>query len=148
VQNTLIRVFPESILRSQILQMLYTAALRAKSKATPGLQPRAPLASGCSGGIATYSWGPIGVGLLVCLRARGTFITRRAVVQASGCDPTAVASRGDRRAQEAEEPVRRCAQRALHASRQRHGTVRHRFIDRCNLTKIPDSICNLTISSL
>ena len=103
----------------------------------------------CSGGITTYSWGPIGVGLPVCLRAWGTPSPySRAVVQARGCDPTAVAPRGDRRAQEAEEPVRRCAQRALHASRPRRATVRHRFIDRCNLTKLPDSICDLTISSL
>jgi hypothetical protein len=41
----------------------------------------------------------------------------RAVVQAGGWDVTGVAAREDRRAQEAEEPVRRCAaQRALHAS--------------------------------
>jgi hypothetical protein len=101
--------------------------------------------------ITTYSWGPFGVGLLpVCLRAWGTpSPDSRAVVQASGCDPTGVAAREDRRAQEPEEPVRRCAQRALHASRPRRATVRHRFIDRCNLTKLPDSICDLvSISSL
>jgi hypothetical protein len=110
--------------------------------------PRAPLASGCSGGITTYSKGPIGVGLPVCLRAWGTFITCRAVVQASGCNPSAVAAREDRRPPEPEEPVCRCAQSALHPSRPRRATVRRRFIDRCNLTKLPDSICDLTISSL
>ncbi len=112
-------------------------------------QPRAPLASVCSGGITTYSWGPIGVGLPVCLLALGTPITRHAVVQASGCDPSAVAPREDRRAQEPEESVCRCAQRALHARRpRRRATMRRRFIDRCNLTKLPDSICDLNISSL
>jgi hypothetical protein len=85
----------------------------------------------------------------VCLRAWGTPSPySRAVVQASGWDPSAVAARGDRRAQEAEEPVRRYAQHALHASRPRRATVQRRFIDRCKLTKLPDSICNLTISSL
>jgi hypothetical protein len=91
----------------------------------------------------------MGLGLPVCLRAWGTPSPySRAVVQAGGCDGTAVAARGDRRAQQAEGPVSRCAQRALHARRPRCATVRHRFIDRCNLTKLPDSICNLTISSL
>jgi hypothetical protein len=66
----------------------------------------------------TYRWGPIGVGLPVCLRAWGTPSPySRAVVQARRCDPTAVASRGDRQAQESEEPVRRYALRTLHASR-------------------------------
>ena len=31
----------------------------------------------------------------------------------------------------------------LDASRPRRATVRHRFIDRCKLTKLPDSICDL-----
>ncbi len=80
----------------------------------------------------------------MCLRAWGTPSPySRAVVQARRCDPTRVAAREDRRAQQPEEPVRRCAQRALHASRPRRATVRHRFIDRCKLTKLPDSICDL-----
>ena len=65
-----------------------------------------------------YSWGPVGVGLPVCWRGRGTPSPySRAVVQARRCDPTAVAAREDRRAQVPEEPVRRYALRALHASR-------------------------------
>ncbi len=42
VQNTGIRVLPESICRCRNLQMLYTAALRAKSKATPAFSPEHP----------------------------------------------------------------------------------------------------------
>ncbi len=40
------------------------------------------------------------------------------------------------------------AARSVHFTRPRRATVRRRFIDRCNLTKLPDSICDLTISSL
>jgi hypothetical protein len=113
----------------------------------PGRRPEQPSLWCVTVGLPLTGWGPIRVGLPVCLRAWGTPITRRAVLQASGCDPSAVASRGDRRAQRAEEPVRRCTQHALHASRPRRATVRRRFIDRCNLTKLPDSICNLTVVS-
>ncbi len=43
VQNTRIRGLPESIRRCQSLQMLYTAALRAKSRAIPAAAPSTPL---------------------------------------------------------------------------------------------------------
>jgi hypothetical protein len=44
--------------------------------------------------------------------------------------------------------LRTCASLRTACTLPRRATVRRRFIDRCNLTKLPDSICNLTISSL
>ena len=120
VQNTRIRVLPESILRCRNLQMLYAAALRAESRATPAAAPSTH-ALVCASGITTYSCGPIGVGLPACLSAWGTPSPySRAVVQARRCDRTGGAAREDRRAQEAEELVRGCAQRALHCACARH----------------------------
>jgi hypothetical protein len=49
-----------------------------------------------------------------CACAHEAPLTRRAVVQAGGWDGAAVAAREDRRAQEAEEPVRHCAHRELY----------------------------------
>ncbi len=100
VQNTRIRVLPESIPRSRELLMLYTAALHAKPRAFPTAVFSAPLV--LLRGLVGVQWGADWLRSASMLVARvGHLLMRCAVVQARRCDGTGVASREDRRAQEA-----------------------------------------------